>query len=234
MSALDGSGDDSSDADTDDGSTTSTDSSDSDYDSDSDEDTDSDSDSESTSIYETVTAENADEQMSLALSLIDITSQNQNVQDQITTLQDQQAQKEQDLQDARDAAYTAFENADPFLRGRLGIITNNSTVAYQLLDGQGNVLDTILASGTSSRQFALSDYANDQQGSMFTLVPYDATTQVQQGTDEAMLNGGSLVILCNTNGANQEGNAYGYGGAISISQYIRQKQQEHILLILIH
>ena len=57
-------------------------------------------------IYETVSAADASTEMSLALNLLDLTTQNDNLQDQITTLQDQQAQKEQDLQDARDAAYS--------------------------------------------------------------------------------------------------------------------------------
>ena len=85
-----------------------------------------------------------------------------------------------------------------------------------------------MAGQSSSRTFALSDYADNQQGSMF--VPYDATTQVQQGTNEAMLNGGTIVILCNNTGANAPGNAYGYEGAVSISRvYPESATRAHVV-----
>jgi len=137
----------------------------------------------------------------------------------ISCLNDQIFESNQELAIARQDAFTAFSNSDLFIRGRLGKITNTSPISYQLVASDGTILDTIIAGQTSLNIFALSDYADDQQGSMFKLVPYDGVNQVgQDGSGEALSYGGTFTILCNSVGLNQPGNPYGYAESVSVTR----------------
>lgn len=151
--------------------------------------------------------------------------------DAITCLNAEISQKNQDLETARQNGFTAFSNADLFIRGRLGVITNTSSIAYLLVDGDGNVLDTIAPNSSSSNTFALADYANTQQGSMFTLVPYDGSDEVvEDGSGEAFSYGGTFTILCNSVGMNSAGNPYGYSQSVSVTRvYPSGATRSHII-----
>lgn len=163
---------------------------------------------------------------SQTLSISDLSSeecllvaQEKCLSDAIDCLNAEVSQKNQDLETARQNAFTAFSNADLFSRGRLGSIINESSISYQLVDNDGEILETIAASSSSSNIFALLDHANSQQGSMLKLVPYDGADEVvEDGTGEALSYGGTFTILCNTVGTNLEGNPYGYSQSVSVTR----------------
>jgi hypothetical protein len=167
---------------------------------------------------------------SLQAQMTDLQSQIDDLNASITQLTTDQTTAVTTLETNRLTAYQTFMTSDLALRGRLGTVTNNSSISYQLIAGDGSILDTILSGQTSSRVYVLSDYANDQQGSMFKLVPYDAVNQIQEDTAEGMLSGGTIVILANSIGVNSPGNPYGYADSVSITRvYPEDATRAHVV-----
>ena len=166
----------------------------------------------------------------LQSSTNDLQAQVDSLSASITQLQADQKTAIQTLETNRLSAYQAFATSDIFLRGRLGTINNNSSISYQLVDSTGLVLDTIIAGQTSSRVYVLSDYANDQQATMFTLVPYNGVGQITSGSAAWELSGGTIVILGNSVGLNTPGNPYGYADSITITRvYPEDEARAHVV-----
>lgn len=181
--------------------------------------------------YYTYLAQEAQNNSS-ATSGIDSTVQQQKdtLQASVDKLTADQQAATQALETSRQEAFGAFVQSDLSLRGRLGTITNNSSISYQLVDSTGRVLDTILSGQTSSRVYVLSDYANDQQATMFTLVPYNGVGQITSGSAAWELSGGTIVILGNSVGLNTPGNPYGYADSITITRiYPEDEARAHVV-----
>lgn len=157
----------------------------------------------------------------LSKSIEDTTAQTLKVEDNIAQVKTEKLAQDTALENARKDAYKTFTSINKFMKGRLGVIKNSSNVSYQLIASDGTILDTIKAGQTSSNSYDLGDtenYSDSNLGSMFRLVPYDAQKIEEDGTSRAIVNGGTIVILCNMSGVNQPGNPYGYPQTVSITR----------------